>query len=57
MKNIKCDLFFDYILFCTVLVHNTKSTIEIIKNNEEIQSRWKLSQKDFNYAKISVGMK
>lgn len=29
----------------------TKAIIEIIKNDEEMQSRWTLYQKDFSYAK------
>ncbi|MHB1377119.1 MAG: nucleotidyl transferase AbiEii/AbiGii toxin family protein [Candidatus Humimicrobiaceae bacterium] len=33
------------------LLLTAKATIEIIKNDEEMQSRWKLYQKDFNYAK------
>ena len=33
------------------LVKNAKSIIEIIKNDEEMQSRWDLYQKDFSYAK------
>lgn len=32
------------------LLHNAKATIEIIKNDEEMQNRWKLYQKDFSYA-------
>ena len=32
------------------LVKNAKSIIEIIKNDEEMQSRWDLYQKDFSYA-------
>jgi len=32
-------------------LQNAKSVIEIIKNDEEMQSRWLLYQKDFNYAK------
>ena len=33
------------------LLSNAKSIIEIIKNDEEMQSRWTLYQKDFSYAK------
>ncbi len=33
------------------LLDNAKSIIEIIKNDEEMQSRWTLYQKDFSYAK------
>ncbi len=33
------------------VLDNAKSVIEIIKNDEEMQSRWFLYQKDFNYAK------
>jgi predicted nucleotidyltransferase component of viral defense system len=35
----------------TALLDNAKSIIEIIKNDEEMQSRWTLYQKDFSYAK------
>ena len=33
------------------LLDNAKPIIEIIKNDEEMQSRWTLYQKDFSYAK------
>ena len=33
------------------LLDNAKSIIEIIKNDEEMRSRWTLYQKDFSYAK------
>ena len=33
------------------LLHNADTEIDIIKNDEEMQKRWKLYQKDFNYAK------
>ena len=33
------------------LLDNAKSIIKIIKNDEEMQSRWTLYQKDFSYAK------
>lgn len=35
----------------SALLHNAKTEIDIIKNDKEMQKRWKLYQKDFNYAK------
>jgi hypothetical protein len=34
----------------TALLHNAKTAIEIIKNDEEMKNRWKLYQKNFSYS-------